>query len=1159
MPKLARLSVWVFACGCLLVAGAMDVYSQGVQGGIRGAVKDADGVIPGVDVTLINEATNVSRSTVSNDSGQYNFVGVTPGTYTLRAVLQAFKTFERKGLTIATQQVLTVDVPMEVGALEETVTVTGAAPLIETANASTGEVLDKATLQALPSLNRNLFLVGATVPTAFASGDPYFSRMEDQSNGSLVSLGGGPRRGNSYLLDGVSLTDMQNRTATFPSTESVEDLKIQVHTYDAEMGRSGGGAFNTTAKSGTNLLHGSALLMERLMALAATNYFDALAGRPKLPGAKYRQWAASIGGPIVKNRTFFYFTHEGYRTNTTLTNVQGVPTDREKAGDFSQSYDRDGKLVIIYDPLTTRQLPNGSYTRDPFPGNMIPANRMSTVAKNIQAYFPTATEQRSAANGIGNFIFSAPSPTDAMQYIGKIEHKLSDRVSMTGLYLRQRTHEDHGHWWGEANPFASPDMGSEVRPVDVAAINGLTVPNNTTTMTVRLGYTRFLDHIGGFEFDPAPLGFPSSFLNDIQFNRFPNGNIQGYTASAGGSFGNRTESGTDFYQWNVNGVITKLLGRQTVKVGGDYRQLRAVAGKPQGATGGQFNFDREWTQADPFVAKSDEGSAYANFLLGLPSGNPSNQSTAPVTTPINGFINSYAGFVQDDLRVTNTVTMNVGLRYEYETGLKETQNQFTVAFDRAVVSPLAAQTGLDLRGGLRYAGLDGFPTTQGNPSKKRFSPRVGATWKLSEKTVVRSGYGLFWSPWRYASPGTDSWGQLGYSNTTNMEFRDRLIPTASLDNPFPNGLLKPVGNSLGLLTGAGNNISFVDPNKGDIYVHQYSADIQRELGSRASASITYMGALGRNLDTGNININQLDPKYFALGSALNTQVPNPFYQIPQAGAFSTSQTIARGQLLRPFPQFRNVLAMMTTQGHSRFDAVIFSLTKRLVGGWGGRFNYTWSRLYDNSFENSSFTRVGGKLNNYDLESEYGVSGLNVPHKFAFSPIVQLPFGEGKPWLTSGFGERVLGGWQLAVVATYESGQPIGIVQASDNTGLFGGVQRPNWTGVDPNTQGSTLDRLNNYINPAAYSAAPPFTFGNAPRTDPRISSPFRTNYDMALSKSVKVGATAKVELKIEVMNATNNPKWLNGPGNAFGSPTFGVITSQAGFPRTTQATLRFNW
>jgi hypothetical protein len=351
-------------------------------------------------------------------------------------------------------------------------------------------------------------------------------------------------------------------------------------------------------------------------------------------------------------------------------------------------------------------------------------------------------------------------------------------------------------------------------------------------------------------------------------------------------------------------------------------------------------------------------------------------------------------------------------------------------------------------------------------------------------------------------------------------------------------------------------------------VQQYSVDVQRELPGDTAVSIGYIGSRGDNLGYGGagvafVNINQLRPEQLALGTALQQQVPNPFFGIPEAGAFSTSPTIARGQLLRPFPQFGNIRDRQTTGARSRYHAAVLKFEKRLSHGWGGRFHYTWSRLDDDVFGEppyyNSQNQGGRPLNNYDLAAEYSRSLLDMPHRVVLSPIVELPFGEGKPWTTKGLANIIAGGWTVSVIATYESGQPLNVVQNADNTGSFSGVQRPNWTGADPTTPGSTIDRLINYINPAAYEAAQPFTFGTGARTDPRIRSPFRTNYDMVLAKTLSVGTSLKAQIRLEMLNTTNNPKFVGGGDSRFGRSSFGTISRQAGFPRTTQFLLRFFW
>ncbi len=334
-----------------------------------------------------------------------------------------------------------------------------------------------------------------------------------------------------------------------------------------------------------------------------------------------------------------------------------------------------------------------------------------------------------------------------------------------------------------------------------------------------------------------------------------------------------------------------------------------------------------------------------------------------------------------------------------------------------------------------------------------------------------------------------------------------------------------------------------------------------------AATVGYVGARGDNLGYGgsgnaSININTLTPEQIAqYGTALQAQVPNPFYGIAQAGIFSRTPTIAFGQLLRPFPEFGDVLELQTSGARTRYNAAVFQLNKRITHGVGGRISYTWSRLYDNQFGQGSYyspSRQTQPLDPRNLDAEYSVSLLDVPHRIVASPIVELPFGAGRAWLKSGAGSAIAGGWTVSMVATYDAGSPINIVQ-SDNTGSFGGVQRPNVVaGVDPATSGDVLDRLSAFINTAAYSAAAPFTLGNAPRTDPNLRAPGRTNYDIVVAKSVALKGSARAQFRVEVLNATNNPKFV-GPASTFGTSTFGTITTQAGFSRTTQFMFRIDF
>ncbi len=440
-PVRRRLGSVRGVCVSLLLAlTAHDSAAQTYQGGVRGAVRDPGGVVPGADVALVNEATAVERTTVTNAVGEYAFPNVAPGVYTLRAALTGFKTFESRGLIVGTQEFLTLDLPLEVGEVRETIVVTGGSPVIDSTTASVGHLIERRTLETLPNVGRNPFVISTITPNVIPTGVPQFTRMQDQNATAMLSLGGGPRRANNFLLDGVPITDLFNRAAIIPSLEAVQEVRVQVSTFDAELGRTGGGVFNTTHKSGSNAWRGSALFLERPEWGTGTLFFTSKAGQPK-PETYHHQWAGSLGGPIVRNRTFFWASTEGYKTQTTSNSVLVMPTDAERRGDYSQSFDAQGRLIVIHDPLTTRPNPAvpGQFLRDPFPGNVIPPDRINPVARNLVNSLPLPSSGRSLTTE------SLPVGDFTNQATVKIDHRLTDRQTLSGLFA----------WYHSREPAAS--------------------------------------------------------------------------------------------------------------------------------------------------------------------------------------------------------------------------------------------------------------------------------------------------------------------------------------------------------------------------------------------------------------------------------------------------------------------------------------------------------------------------------------------------------------------------------------------------------------------------------------------------------------------------------------------------------------------------------
>jgi hypothetical protein len=634
--------------------------------------------------------------------------------------------------------------------------------------------------------------------------------------------------------------------------------------------------------------------------------------------------------------------------------------------------------------------------------------------------------------------------------------------------------------------------------------------------------------------------------------------------------------------------LTKLRGAHSFKVGGDTRQL-GVALATETELGGRFAFSRLFTSNS---RTGTGGNELASLLLGLPS----TGSVPHDPAAFEWYTRYWGAYFQDDWRVSSRLTVNYGLRLEHEDGLREINNRQTVAFDQTAINPIdtlvpkagTLLAGKTLRGGLIYAGVNGAPEQQGSPKKIKPAPRVGATFAMDSKTVFRAGHGLFWAPWNYA---TTVHGQTGFSRTTqfSQSSAESEVPIGTLDNPFPGGLLSPIGSSQGLSTNVGGQVDYIDQTKGNPKVHQYSADIERELPGSMAISIGYIGATGRDIgfcgtNEGTscyVNINQIDPalarQLFPLGSGwdsakLRESVPNPFFGIAAAGEFASRETIPRGQLLRPFPEFDNVLVHESTAGSKRqYHAASFKLDKRLSGSqnwWGGRFSYTWSHSKDNQFGQSNVYAWTTRLpqNNYDLAAEYATSIYNSPHRIILAPIVRVPGPSNRGSLAY----ALAGGWTASSVVELVSGGPLNAVLSSGtsdaNLGLFGGRQRPNLTG-DPNTPGSDNDRVASaahpdarYFNAAAFANPGVGQYGNSPRTIDSALNQFRKNIDLVLSKETRIAGGNTGEIRFEILNLTNTAKFGNeSTNNAVNTSSFGRIGTQAGFMRIWQLTFRYRF
>jgi hypothetical protein len=1143
-----------FRAGAIIAAAfflAVSANAQSIFGGLRGAVTDAQGAaIADAKVTLTDEATNLSRSTIANNIGEFTFASVTPSTYTLTAESPGFKRFERRGVAVATQQYVTLDIRMEVGQVTESVLVTEEVPLLETSNANQAQVIDRQKLIDLPNLGRNPFMMSRLAPTVQQVGNPAYNRMQDQSGSSQISINGGPSRGNNYSLDGVPITDFLNRAIIIPSLEATEEVKIQISNYDAEVGRTGGGMFNTYMKSGSNTYHGSLFGYMRETEWLANTFFNNRAGVP-IREQPFRNYGGSFGGKVWipkvydgKNKTFFWIGFEGYRDTQAASTRFYTPTERERNGDFSQSLNTAGQPLLIYDPLTSQ--PNGA--RTPFAGNIIPGSRIDRVGRNIAA---TYAPQTATPRFFGDFnIFPASTlPSVADQLFGKLDHQILSWWRASISYLRYNSTEP-----GENNigNISSPQQWLLDRKVDTTQVNSTMTINPTTVLAIRYGFNRFpnISSQTSMGFNVASLGFDQRFVRDIPSQHFPNVGMQ--TAY---SLGTNSNANIVHHSRNFNTMLSKFWGRHSFKVGYEYRRLN-VDGVSYGNSSGAFTFDNRFTRANANSATAASGADIADLLLGAP-----NSATGFVPTPLFQMVNYHSWFVHDDFRVNSKLTLNLGLRWERETGLQERNNNLITGFDPLAPNPIGIAARFPANGVFRFAGIGGQSVTTGNPLLSKFAPRIGFAYQWNEKTVIRGGYGLFWAPTFGLGSPLQTEGVTA-STQPAASLDGNRTPAIVLSNPFPDGLERPIGNALGPLTGIGKAMTILDPTARSPYVSQFSLDVQRMLPGGFLLNAGYSGSRSYKMtwSTANLNINQLDPAFFSRGAtALTAAVANPFFGNGGSGTVGGA-TVAANQLLRAHPHFASVNFMNSDRNRAHYDSGILRVQKTMSNGLAFVSAYTWSKNYDmagGGTGNNLNAGNAGPQDVFSMDGEWGLSYLHSPHRWTNAITYELPFGRGKaigasmPYAANLF----LGGWSVNAVSTMQTGFPLQIFMNNNTNAAFGNArQRPNATGVSPAREGSFGQRLDGWINPAAFSNATIATFGNVTRTI-AMRGPGQVNWDISVFKTFDVYERFKAQFRAEALNAMNTPLF-RAPNTAFGNAQFGTITSQANFPRMIQLGVR---
>jgi hypothetical protein len=1134
-------------------------HAQLVTASIQGTVKDSTGsAIPGATVRVVNTATGIVTATESNADGRFVFASLAlGGPYTLTVQAKGFRTEDRTGITLEVNQVAQMDIALQVGSASEKVEVSADATQLETSNAARGTVIENRSVENLPLNQRNVYSLLFLMPGASGT-------VTNQFNGLNLSVDGGRPGTSDILVDGIPasppLVNPIQGFSVFPSVDAVDEFKMETDSYSAEFGRSGSGVIDMIIKSGTNQIHGSAYEFLRNSALDSNSYFSNSAHVP-LPSFKRSQFGASIGGPVViprlyngKNKTFFFFSYEGLRQGQAAEITTTVPTALQRTGDFSQTVTASGAKVTIYDPTTTVASGTG-YVRQAFPGNVIPAARIDPVGAAIVGYYPLPTN-----TGVtNNFFGSGVSTVNINTYDVKVNENFNDQNRMFVRYSRRNLQQPGTFLFPAAYRIAegsgpSP-TASEPQISNSAAIDYTRTPNPNYVMEFRFGFSRtylsFVAASAGFN-PSSQLGFPAYIASSADHLLFPGVAASSYYTLGDGGQGISKVSA--FESSLVGMQNTLIIANHVLKFGVEGRLL-IVNDDEAGASTGTYTFTQAITQGpNPNAATSTAGNAIASLLVGVGTGTYTIQSK-------NGATQSkyYGAYIQDDWKVNDRFTLNLGLRYDVDIPRTERYNRMET-FDTSIASPLAASSGLaGLTGGVVFAGVGGNSRRQFQPQWTNFSPRFGLAYQLGSKTVVRAAFGIFFGPSMRAASGTV--GNEGFSaSTTYTGSPNGLTPSVYLRNPFPNGLNTPVASSQGLLTGIGS--SFESPVTGDNkvgYTENWNFNIQRQFPFDALVEVAYVGTNGIHMNKSqenNWNLNQLSPQALALGTKLQSSVPNPFYGIIKTGPES-SATIPLSYLEASYPQFTAVDASYLVGGYFQYNAIQVKVVKRLSHGLSMLVAYTGQKeIDDSSIISNVGNNTGGLQNIWNPAGERGVSSNDISRNLTISGVYALPFGHGQQFgnTWSRPVNAVLGGWQINGITYQQKGFPLSPT-TQDTSASGGTILRPNLTGINPVLPGSVRSRLKGYLNAAAFSQPAPFTFGDAPRTLSNVRAPGNHDIDFSAFKSFKPTERVTLQFRAESYNLLNQVVF-SAPNMVLTSGQFGVISSQMNTPRQIQAALK---
>jgi hypothetical protein len=1180
------------------------LWAQVYSGSLTGIVTDPSAaVIPGAKVTLTDVDKHFEFTAVTDAVGRYLIRSLPPSTYDLKVEAPGFTTAIQNGVILTVNQNANVNVAMQVGASATVVEVSAtSAALLATQDASTGQELDRRMINDLPLLGRGVFDLATLSPGMTPAGNFGSGGINFVSNGSRNSTA-------DILINGASATSFEQNSGILeplytPSVDSVQEFKVQQSNFSAEIGFSGSTIINMVTRSGTNEFHGSGWWFFRDKSLNANNWYNNAAGTPLSP-RRYNLFGGTVGGPIIKDKTFFFFNYEGSRNTSASTYRFGVPSEAMRKGDFgeicSEGFDAAGQCLNpdgegqLWDPYSgvfdenvggavkSRFIPFNRMDLYESPGNPLldgtiyqarpgVGNLIDPVAAKMITYFPLPNLNVGQANynRHNNFLKAASNKGRDDLWDVKIDHSFNEKNRLSAHFAHGTSFSTPANIFGNPlDPVATaPSPGSNY--VFAANYNRTLTP--TSLLTLTLGFTR--SYFNGSDlataypdYDPVKdLGFPE-YIKTSGFKATPSAAMDQYATSGNANIGSipwgiyRAAPET----FHLAGSWSRISGRHDLKIGGEGRMHRISMDQP-GEPAGTFWFDQNTLSPEPWVG----GDSMASFLTGLGGESAWGEYEIPMVPSTQSF--RFAAYVQDNWRVTNKLTVNLGLRYDLETPRTERYDRQSY-IDPNAPSPVQAPGFTNLTGAMKFA----TPEHRYNYGwdRNNFGPRFGFAYEMTPKTVFRGGYGIFYQITTRGAAGVGAYGFAGFDRytpwVTTYQY-DGATPGARLSNPYPDGIWLPPGSSLGDLSFVGESLH--DPILGmdaTPYEQTWTIGIQHQLPGNIVIDANYVGKKGTKLlfagaEQTNILGQQVESYSAEQKAGLITYVPNPFYGILPDNTSLGAAEIQAYHLQLPYPQFTGVADIAPPVANSIYHSFQLRLEKRFSKGLQFLVTYTNSKSIDNaSLTHGGLTWLGGRVSLQDPNRRYlerSLSDWDMPQVFGVTYVYELPFGRGRAFGNNWHPlvEAVLGGWKTNGIWRFSSGQPLAL-------GLNGGISLPTYGGQRPNLSG-TLQRNTGsdwrdryFANPEVVSTPEPYALGTAPRNLPNVRSPGVNTANLSVLKEFfmnKVREGMRLEFRAEFFNAFNHPQF-GAPDTTWEGGNFGAVTYQQNDPREIQLALKFYW